>query len=161
VTFWQFLNHCGICLLVMLGLVGVFFRRCRPSGSCGRSRGRNHEADVDWKRGDGRPRPGSTPGPNTTPTATGATIPWIGSISRSGAGPFMVVLAHALIFTGFSGLFFKTASCRSARTDIRLGFFPLSLLRRSRFGLAAVKFVARAVAKLVDVEGAEPRPGAS
>jgi len=74
-----------------------------------------------------------------------------------GRVPFMVVWLTLFIFTGSAALFFNRVL--QVRTDgYPAWFFPLSLLPALAIGLAAVKFVARAVAKLVTSEGAEPRP---
>jgi len=102
-------------------------------------------------------RPTTTPGPTTRPKHDadghdGDHPHGLGAFLGVGRVPFMVVWLTLFIFTGFSGLFFNRV------LQVRTGgypawFFPLSLLGALGIGLAAVKFAARAVARLVDVGG--------
>ena len=152
-TFWQFLNHWwNLPYLVMLGLVGVFFAM-QAIGIFADAAGSDHEADVDGSVETADHDPGLDHQAEHDADGHGGDHPHgLGAFLGVGRVPFMVVWLTLFIFTGFSGLFFNRVL--QVRTDgYPAWFFPLSLLPALAIGLAAVKFVARAVAKLVDVGG--------
>ena len=152
--FWQFLNQWwNLPYLVALGLTGVFFV-LQLFGFAAHAFAGDHEIDLD---GDGVPDDLATEHDIDGDTDHDVDAPEHGAFSIGaflgvGRVPFLVVWLTLFIFTGFSGLFFNRV------LQVRTGgypawFFPLSLLGALGIGLAAVKFAARAVAKLVDVGG--------
>jgi hypothetical protein len=153
-TFWQFLNQWwNLPYLVMLGLVGVFFAM-QAVGIFADAAGSDHEADVDGsaEMADHDPGPHDHQAEHEADGQGGDHPHGLGAFLGVGRVPFMVVWLTLFIFTGFSGLFFNRV------LQVRTGgyppwFFPVSLLAAFGIGLAAVKFAARAVAKLVDVGG--------
>jgi hypothetical protein len=146
--FWTFLNRWwNLPYLVMLGLVGVFFLlQAVGYAAHGDSEldhdvdhdiehdcdaDHDHEVDHDVDGEDGEPQ---------------------GSILGAVRVPFMVVWLTSFIFAGFTGIFVNRV------LQVKTGgyapwFFPLSLVAALGAGGAAVRFVSRGVAKLVDTGG--------
>jgi hypothetical protein len=154
VSFWQFLNHWwNLPYLVMLGLVAVFFAM-QTLGIAAHAADSDHDVDLDGAP-DGIDHDHDVDhGADGDGDHDHEAEQGHGMAAFLGVGrvPFMVVWLTLFIFAGFTGLFVNRV------LQVRLGgyppwLFPASLLASLGAGALAVRFVARAVARLVDTGG--------
>jgi Protein of unknown function (DUF1449) len=145
-SFWRFLNQWwNLPYLVALGLVGIFFL-LQLFGFAAHAFAGDHEIDLD---GDGVPDHDLTTEHDVDCEHEAFSV---GAFLGVGRVPFLVVWLTLFIFAGFTGLFLNRVLLAEAGV-YRGWFFPVSLTGALATGVVAVRFAAKAVAKVVDVGG--------